>query len=33
MSDNGDCNFGWGGLEQSLSIGFDILTDWEPIIP
>jgi hypothetical protein len=24
----GDCNFGWGGLEQSLSEGFDILTDW-----
>ena len=25
---NGGCNFGWGGLEQSLSTGFDILTDW-----
>ena len=25
---SGECNFGWGGLEQSLSGGFDILTDW-----
>ena len=30
---NGECNFGWGGLEQSLSTEYDILTDWNEIIP
>ena len=29
----GECNFGWGGLEQSLSTEYDILTDWNEIIP
>jgi Protein of unknown function (DUF3421) len=24
----GRCNFGWGGREQSQSVGFEVLTDW-----
>jgi hypothetical protein len=29
----GHCNFGWGGVEQTQTTGFDVLTDWNQIIP